>query len=285
MSQPQKSEALAILRKALEKIPDLRQLGRGKPEFEKWRRNTEIAIAEIFGENSQNVRDFIKIHYSPIIMFSNTTDAMFQKAYHNGLDSASSVLQSMIKEVEKYWDEDAILKPEKLEKAEKPNKPEKSVDFPAVLHELRKADEIFIIHGQDKSVMENVAEFITKLGLEPIILHDQSGQGRTIIEELEQHTRIGFALVILTPDETCSLNEAGSEGKLHARQDVIFEFGYFLGRLGRQRVCALAGENVEVPSDYPGVLYIPLDTAEAWKIRILKVLKTAGYKVDANLVI
>ena len=63
---------------------------------------------------------------------------------------------------------------------------------------------------------------------------------------------------------------------------MIFEFGYFIGKLGRKRVCALVKGDVEKPSDYDGVLYIPLDDSDGWKMRLITELKTAGFNVDAN---
>lgn len=159
-----------------------------------------------------------------------------------------------------------------------PTEPEKKI-----LNAESKMRNIFIIHGRDDGTKETVARFIDQLGLKPIILHEQPHQGQTIIEKFERHAEVAFAIAILTPDDTGGLAEEDQSLKPRARQNVIFEFGYFMGKLGRQRVCALKKENVEAPSDYDGVLYIRFNESGAWKMELVKELKNAGFDVNANL--
>ena len=144
--------------------------------------------------------------------------------------------------------------------------------------------EVFVVHGHDAAVKESVARFIERLRLEPIILHEYADQGRTIIEKFLECSRVvGYAVVLLTPDDTGTA--AGSvELKPRARQNVILELGYFIGVLGRRHVCALKAPGVEVPSDLDGVLYVELDAAGGWKMRLAKEMKAAGLDVDLNLV-
>ena len=145
-----------------------------------------------------------------------------------------------------------------------------------------RSDKVFVIHGHDEGAREAVARFLENLKLEPIILHEQSNRGRTIIEKFEEHADVGFAVALLTPDDVGALK--GNESNLNprARQNVIFEFGYFIGKLGRERVCALVKGDVEKPSDYGGVLYIPLDDSGGWKTGLIRELNHAGFEVDAN---
>ena len=104
-----------------------------------------------------------------------------------------------------------------------------------------------------------MARFLEKLGLQPIILHEQPNSGRTIIEKFETYSSdISFAIVLLTPDDIGGINENDQEQQPRARQNVIMELGYFMGRLGRTRVCALHKGGVELPSDYQGVVYIAM---------------------------
>ncbi len=154
-----------------------------------------------------------------------------------------------------------------------------------VLDAESKMRDVFIIHGHDDGTKETVARFIERLGLKPIILHEQPNQGQTIIEKFERYAEVAFAIALLTPDDTGGLSKDEQSLKPRARQNVIFEFGYFMGKLGRQRVCALKKENVETPSDYDGVLYIAFDESGAWKMELVKELKNAGFDVDANLAI
>ena len=113
-----------------------------------------------------------------------------------------------------------------------------------------------------------------------MILHERPDGGRTIIEKFEQHADVRFAVALLTPDDVGALKGDESNLNPRARQNVIFEFGYLLGRLGRQGVRALTKGLVDIPSDYAGVLYIPLD--DGWKMGLIRELKHAGFEVDAN---
>jgi predicted nucleotide-binding protein len=126
-----------------------------------------------------------------------------------------------------------------------------------------------------------VARFVSTLGLDPIILHEQPNQGRTLIEKFEAHAEVSFAVVILTGDDSCGPAHSESP-RPRARQNVVFELGYFVGRLGRKRVCTLYEEGVEVPSDFSGIVYVPLDAAGAWRPLLARELKAAGFQVDMN---
>jgi len=138
---------------------------------------------------------------------------------------------------------------------------------------------VFVVHGRDEVAKEKVARFIQKAGLNPIILHEQSNQGRTIIEKFERHTSdVGFAVVLLTPDDV-GRSKRATKWKPRARQNVIAELFYFMGKIGRDRVCALKKGNVEEPSDIAGVTYIDFNGGE-WKGELLRELGAAGYTVD-----
>lgn len=141
--------------------------------------------------------------------------------------------------------------------------------------------EIFIVHGHNRDILQTVARSIEKLSLKPIILNEQANGGLTLIEKFEQHSDVGFAIILLTDDDE---GKAKTTMKLEsrARQNVILELGYFIGKLGRSRVLPLYSEGVELPSDIHGLVYIPLDKSENWKFSIVKELKAAGYTVDAN---
>ena len=140
---------------------------------------------------------------------------------------------------------------------------------------------VFVVHGHADAVTLAVARFLEKLDLRPIILHEQPDIGRAVIEKFEAHADVGFAVVLLTPDDVGGF---ASSGKLNprARQNVILELGYFIGKLGRERVCALYTEGVEVPSDIHGVLYMPYDTENGWRLKLAHEIKTAEITADLN---
>jgi predicted nucleotide-binding protein len=98
---------------------------------------------------------------------------------------------------------------------------------------------VFVIHGHDEGSKEAVARFISQIGLSPIILHEKPNSGKTIIEKFEQYATVAFAIALLTPDDIGKGNKGDEQLEYRARQNVLFEFGYFVGRLGRKRVCGL----------------------------------------------
>lgn len=145
------------------------------------------------------------------------------------------------------------------------------------------SNRVFVVHGHDEGARESVARFLEKMDFEAIILHEQANQGRTVIEKVEAHGDVGFAVVLLTPDdEGCT---KGKPSEPRARQNVLLELGYFIGRLGRERVCALKRGEVEVPSDFAGMVWVPMDSSNGWRFSLANELKAAGYTIDLNKVI
>jgi predicted nucleotide-binding protein len=144
--------------------------------------------------------------------------------------------------------------------------------------------DVFIVHGHDDAARETLTRFIEHLGLRPIILRDMPSGGRTIIAQIERYSRVGFVVVLLTPDDIGYPQDQPRQQKYRARQNVIFELGFFIGKLGHSKVCSLYKEGVEIPSDYQGVLYILMDQEGGWKRRLAQELDAAGLNFDhANL--
>ncbi len=144
------------------------------------------------------------------------------------------------------------------------------------------SSKVFLVHGHDEAAYQSVARFLEKLGLEAIILKEQPDQGHTIIEKFEKFAgNVGFAVVLLTPDDV-GVAAAQTSSVPRARQNVIFELGYFVGRLGRGKTCLLRKGSVEIPSDLFGVVYTDTDPQDSWKLGLGKELKAAGLDFDAN---
>ncbi len=142
------------------------------------------------------------------------------------------------------------------------------------------------MHGHDEKAKHELEIFLTELGLEPVVLHRQADEGKTIIEKFEKHSDVGFAFILLTPDEVSYLSpqselpEEERKLELRARPNVIFEFGYFVGKLGRSRVCCLHTGSVTLPSDVSGLVYKSFtNSVEESGYSIIKELKAAGYNV------
>lgn len=145
---------------------------------------------------------------------------------------------------------------------------------------------VFVVHGRDEIAKTGLEVFLHEIGLEPIVLHRQADEGLTIIEKFEKHSDVGYAFILLTPDEIAYLSteehvpDAERNKESRARPNVIFEFGYFVGKLGRSRVCCLYTGNVTLPSDVSGMIYKRyVKSIEEVAYSITKDLKAAGYAV------
>lgn len=153
---------------------------------------------------------------------------------------------------------------------------------PALAMPASHNNKIFIVHGHDGEARETVARYLEKIGFDPIILHEQASRGRTVIEKVEANSDVGFAVVLLTPDdEGC---KKGETPQPRARQNVLLELGYFIGKLGRDRVCAIRRGQVDIPSDFAGVVWTEMDDAQGWKQQLARELSAAGYNIDWNAV-
>ncbi|MCW8932373.1 MAG: nucleotide-binding protein [Gammaproteobacteria bacterium] len=142
---------------------------------------------------------------------------------------------------------------------------------------------VFVVHGHDEALKANVARLVERLGLEAVILHEQPNLGRTIIEKFSDHSNVAYALVLLTGDDVGGkVSESKDNQMLRARQNVIFELGYFVGKLGRNKVSAIYQDSVELPSDYQGIVFIPHDDRAAWELLVARELRDAGLPVDLN---
>ena len=152
-----------------------------------------------------------------------------------------------------------------------PNKPQTPMD----------KSKVFIVHGHDDAAKEAVARFVEKIGFEAIILHEQASSGKTIIEKIEEYTNVGFGIVLYTPCDVGALQgQEKDDLKPRARQNVVFEHGYLIGKIGRENVCALVKGNIETPNDISGVVYIKMEGEKEWKYKVADEMKESGYNVD-----
>lgn len=158
--------------------------------------------------------------------------------------------------------------------------PAPKVATPPTIIEFGKfnTSQVFIVHGHDEIAKLEMSDFIISLGLEPIILHMQASSGRTIIEKIEHYSNVGFGVVLYTP---CDVGSKVGEltGKYRARQNVVFEHGFLIGKLTRARVAAVVKGDVETPNDISGVVYMSMNDPNIWKEELKKELRGQGYQV------
>jgi predicted nucleotide-binding protein len=149
------------------------------------------------------------------------------------------------------------------------------------------SNRVFVVHGHDHALKTDVERFLRELNLEPVVLHRQPDRGMTLIEKFEEYSDVGYAFVLLTPDEVAypaeseTLPEGDRPREKRARPNVIFEFGFFVAKLGRERVCCLYKTGVVLPSDLTGLVYKEIsDTIDPQAYSIIKELKAAGYNIN-----
>lgn len=147
-------------------------------------------------------------------------------------------------------------------------------DYINMNNNMNENRKIFIVHGHAGEMKEKVARIIEKLKFEPVILSEQPNSGKTLIEKLERYSDVRFVIVIYSPDDSMS------DGELRGRQNVVFEHGLFIGKLGRQNVMCVREESVVLPGDIKGIVYT---SSNAFQEEVVKELRSAGLNVDANL--
>lgn len=232
-------------------------------DFYKWTEYNYELLKKIFADQTK-----IK-NYHGISSFSVSIYDTFQD------DTAS--FRETVQEKLTYLE--SLL--ERLELYSEPHSEDIQMNQPSRVNQ-QLSKEVFIVHGHDESAKEAVARLIEKVGLKALILHEKPNKGRTIIKKFEDYSNVGFAVVLLTPDDLGAELKDSKNLKPRARQNVILELGFFLGKLGFEKVCALHKGNIELPSDYDGVIFIPYDDQDGWQLKLLKELKAVGYDVNLN---
>jgi len=234
--------------------------GEDTPEWLAWKTRARNIVQELCSENSSASR-LAREGYRTVTK-GNGPD-MFERA-KSTLLKALEIVDSALKE-DVYGE---------LRAAESKKKS-------AVL-----SNRVFVVHGHDHALQTDVERFLKEIGLEPIVLHRQPDSGATLIEKFERHSDVGYAFILLTPDEIAytvdqdALEDSMRKKENRARPNVIFEFGYFVGKLGRDRVCCIHKEKVNMPSDLNGLVYKKVDkSVDEQAYPIIRELKAAGYEV------
>lgn len=188
-----------------------------------WNNNTRDYLIKTFGSKSPNVNAVIHAS-SSVGLYVGMGDAEFERYMASIIENQIKMLRSCIEQLET-----------EIELFEGEEKKDKQI----IPKKASSSNKIFIVHGRNQGIKEAVARFIEKLDLEAVILHEKPSKGRTIIEKFSDYSDVYFAIVLLTADDIGKRKDSSEDSKPRARQNVIFELGYFLGKLGRSRVCAL----------------------------------------------
>lgn len=226
-------------------------------EFISWKTRAERFLRAHYGENSKEVVNFGNTHFSLMIYTFNETESDYIEACKSGLVESKAVFEVYLEELK----ENDI-----------------TPDNEATQDNSISKSKVFVVHGHDEALKQEVARIVEKQGLEAIILSEQANHGKTIIEKFEENTDVGAAICLFTGDDYGKAKDV-EDDNLRARQNVVFEAGYFMGKLGRENVILIANPEIELPSDLQGVVYT---NEKSWQIDVLKELKAIGYNVDFN---
>lgn len=266
---PTNKELLKSLRDGFEQLQVFDSAG-----LKSIRSRGEMIIGRVFGEDSPYIKRLSDITFTPraVPIVGSSGSSSYpssdprrqerQNIWLSGQREAISLVDTMLEQLE--------LEEETLR--------ESGED-----HAAPKSDRVFVVHGHDDGMREYVARILANLGLKPVILHEQPDRGRTIIEKFYAYSDVGFAVVLLSPDDMGYVNTADpGTAQPRARQNVILELGFFLGKLGRENVVALHKGNIEIPSDFSGVLFQPYVSGGDWPYKLTRELRESGYNVSAD---
>jgi len=245
-------------------ISSKQELDQAEADLDRWSAYNRELLLRSF--DNPSVADEYSRYFGGFGVFDPSLERMIRE-YQESVTDKINRLQSIIERLELFPVRSVA--------------PSAPVSTPKAVEQSYKRD-VFIVHGHDIAAKEAVARFLMKLGLKPIILAEEPNRGRTIIEKLEGSSTVGFAVILLTGDDVGAAKADHANLKPRARQNTVLELGYFVAKLGRERVCALYQAGVELPSDYHGVAYVSLDDANGWQLLLAKEIKASGLDVDLN---
>ncbi len=225
------------------------------PKFIAWRVKTKRFLLKYYGEKSFEVENFESFSFSLLYYSFDTTEREVIRACQEDLYSVKEIFKQYLDDLQ---DKNQVLLVDKSIKG----------DY----------SKVFIVHGHDGELKEVVARVIERQGIKPIILSEQVNRGATIIEKIEANSDVNGAICLFTSDDLGREKNEEIE-KVRARQNVVFEAGYFIGKLGRENTILISDRDIELPSDLQGVVYS--DRGE-WKFQVLKELRAMGYCIDYN---
>jgi Predicted nucleotide-binding protein containing TIR -like domain len=235
------------------------------PDFTAWKDDVIRFLKRKYGDDSHEAKTFSEIEY---YNFYGCTDAIKGKWVTNTVKELKYFQKGMetaILYLKNYLDDFVEIEEKKEEKMTKKNENKY----------------VFIVHGKNDGIKAQVSNLILKLGLKPIVLHEQANQGKTIIEKFEKHSDVSAAIILFTDDDLGKYKD-DPDLEVRARQNAIFEAGYFIGKLGRENTIILVSSNINIPSDLQGYVYIELDLKQRWHLDVAKELKAIGFDIDMN---
>ena len=230
------------------------------PEFDAWEMKVKRFISNKYGVNSLEMNKFNDTSFFMGVWSLDTPEEEIHQdsvnSCRDGLKTTKAILEAYLEELSEENELSIQFQPQP------------SMD----------ASKVFIVHGHDGELKEAVARIIEKQNIKAIILSEQANTGQTIIEKFEKSSDVSCAICLFTADDL-GRAKASAVDKARARQNVVFEAGYFIGKLGRDRIIILSDSGIDIPSDLAGVVYT---NTQNWQVELLKELKSMGYNIDFN---
>lgn len=223
------------------------------PAVNSWKAHAERFLSHKYGQDSIELSQFKKIRFSPQITTSFTTPQDLIKSCKKGLREFILTFSSYLEELQ-----------------------DETIEMLPFQKQIIDYSKIFIVHGHDNETKEAVAHLIKSQGITPIILNEQVNCGATIIEKIEKYSDVASAICLFTADDAGKANDS-NKLQNRARQNVVFETGYFIAKLGRKNVIIIADSSVEIPSDLHGVCFYDKSN---WETEILYELRALGFSID-----
>ncbi len=241
---------------------DSKDLTVSSPRFVAWKTEVERYLSTRFGSDSVEYKTFHGRSFYPQAVVIGGNEDRLKEVLREGIETTKIELRN-------YWAEECEMESaESISRTTRPHTAE--IDY----------HRVFIVHGHNGEMKEATARLLEQQGIEGIILHEQPNRGRTIIEKIEEYSNVGAAIILLTGDDIGRAKDAETDN-FRARQNVVFEAGFFIGKYGRDRTIFVAENGIEMPSDLAGVIY---SNGSAWKYEVCRELKAIGFSVDSNKV-
>ncbi len=236
----------------------IKQIDPSSEEFITWKTKTERVLGRIYGEGSTETTGFKNTMF---LALSASTYSDFIETCHGALKDTRARFRVYVEELDEKRD---------TEQGDSAGLQSKTMTN----NSAKDYTKVFIVHGHDGELKASVARLIEKQGIEAIILSEQSSRGMTVIEKFESYAdKAGAAICLFTADDTMS------DDTKRARQNVVFEAGYFYGKIGRKHTIVIADEETMNLSDLRGIVYVNRGN---WELDLLKELRDIGYQIDLN---
>jgi predicted nucleotide-binding protein len=254
------------IKEFIERAEKLFDSGVSEPEFKAWKDDIVRFLKKIYGYDSHEAIAFGEIEYYNFYLTVDVYNGRSHRNKSKEKDIFQKGLKTAILYLKNYESDNVIKTEEKIQMN---------------INETVNNENIFIVHGRNDGIKAQVANFLLKLGIKPIILHEQMNKGQTIIEKFEKHSDVKASIILFTNDDVGKFKD-DSEFEKRARQNVIFEAGYFIGKLGREFTIILLEHGLKMPSDLDGYIYFEIDQNERWQLDIAKELKGMKFDIDMN---